>query len=185
MLSPLDTPEQSPIGKGKGKKVTMNFGSEEEKDETIDESFEQDRVEFHPCLAFWSLFLVSFTNVNNALARSLLSPFFGYTNVDHLDDKKYEMPLDVGITDAEYRNYNSFYTFSMIPSMLLIGPFASKWNRKWTASITLCIWSLALAAHGLVTEAWQLYPLIVIIGIMQGISSALPYTMTPLYFPET
>ena len=86
-----------------------------------------------------------------------MSPFYGFHDEarEHDDNySDYKMTAEIKFDEADYSIYNSCYTFSLIPAMLLIGPFASTWNRKWTLSMCVLLWSLALAAHGLVRETW-------------------------------
>lgn len=129
----------------------------------------------------WALVQMALNVIHNLLAREGISAFKSYAKKGKPDTN---MKREIGFDDNDYVLYTACYLISMIPSMLLLGPFADQWNKRRTLAFNTFIWSLAMGAQGFVTRSYMLFPLMMVVGIAEGIGSSLPITMNLLYFAK-
>lgn len=116
-----------------------------------------------------------------------MAEFIGFVNekVPKTDEYLY-LNAALGFNSTYYSAYLVCLSVSMLTAMLALGPFANNsWNKRKTLAVCGFMWNAAFAAHGLMSSAVALLPLIAVVGIFQGICSALPFTMISLYFQES
>lgn len=151
---------------------------------TIVDDEEDDVPKYSIKYASWSLFLVSMSMIIITLARTAFSTFIFYAVLGKKDDEFYNMNLlfKMNSHNNGYGIYMQIFSYTLIPSLLLFAPFANGWNLKITLGVCTIISSLAMVLHAVSYEIWHLHVLICIIGLVQGVCSAIPYMMPSLYF---
>ena len=137
-------------------------------------------------ISSWSLFLVSWVQIIITLSRTAISTFYGYGDEATVNNPNYSMKLYFGMNgdNNKYENYWTIQQTMLIPSLLFFGPFASKWNLKVTLGVCTIINSVAILLHAYSTQMWHLYLLSGVIGLVQGVCSAIPYMLPTLYFQK-
>lgn len=116
-----------------------------------------------------------------------MASFYGFGVEGLIDDPFYSMQMvkNLGLNGTTYGLYSSLWQIiTFIPALLLGGPIVNNWNRSSTLGWCTFIWGGCSCLHGIAWNMEILYGLSAMIGFVQGLSSALVYTLVSEYFED-